>query len=133
MPRFSYTGRMSKVFSPRRLDVKSFAEEGGVLSGEEWVRDHARLVAETEGRPVASPVTWSAVGEMRNPSHVHPEIWLHLKANALLPLTCQRCLGPVDVPVEVDRTFRFAPDEEIAQAVGGGAHLRVSRRSAGGT
>lgn len=107
---------MSKVFSPRRLDVKSFAEEGGVLSGEEWVRDHARLVAETEGRPVASPVTWSATGEMRNPSHVHPEMWLHLKVNALLPLTCQRCLGPVDVPVEVDRTFRFAPDEEIAAA-----------------
>ena len=107
---------MSKVFAPRRLDVKSFAEEGGVLSGEERVADHARLVAETEGRPVAAPVTWSATGEMRNPSHVHPEIWLHLKANALLPLTCQRCLGPVDVAVEVDRTFRFAPDEEMAAA-----------------
>lgn len=107
---------MSKEFAPRRLDVKSFAEEGGALSGEEWVRDHGRLVAEAEGRPVAAPVTWSATGELRNPSHVHPEIWLHLKADAILPLTCQRCLGAVEVPVQVDRFFRFAPDEEMAAA-----------------
>lgn len=107
---------MNKEFAARRLDVKRFAEEGAALSGHQAVQDHPRLLAETQGRGAASPVTWSASGELRNPRHVHPEIWLHLKANALLALTCQRCLGPVDVPVEVERSFRFAADEDLAAA-----------------
>jgi uncharacterized protein len=78
-------------------------------------------MAETQGRGAELPVAWSATGEIRNPGHVQPEIWVHLKANALLPLTCQRCLAPVDVPVAVDRPFRFAPDEEMAAAQDGEA------------
>ena len=73
-------------------------------------------MAETQGRGGESPVTWSATGELRNPGHVHPEVWLHLKADAVLSLTCQRCLGPVDVAVAVDRSFRFVPDEDTAAA-----------------
>jgi uncharacterized protein len=107
---------MSKEFAARRLDVKGFAEEGATLKGEQPLREHARLLAETDGRGASSPVTWSASGELRNPRHVHPEIWLHLEAQTVLPLTCQRCLGPVDVTVAVDRTFRFAPDEDMAAA-----------------
>jgi uncharacterized protein len=107
---------MNKEFAARRLDVKRFAEEGAALSGHQAVQDHPRLLAETQGRGAASPVTWSASGELRNPRHVHPEIWLHLKASALLALTCQRCLGPVDVPVAVERSFRFAADEDLAAA-----------------
>jgi uncharacterized protein len=61
-------------------------------------------------------VTWSTRGEIRFPRQVQPEIWLHLKAGALLSLTCQRCLGPVEVPVSVDRSFRFVNDEETAAA-----------------
>jgi uncharacterized protein len=107
---------MSKEFAARRLDVKSFAEDGAVISGEEPVQQHERLMAETEGRGAASPVAWAATGELRNPRHVHPEIWLHLQASAVLPLTCQRCLGPVDVAVAVERSFRFVPDEDMAAA-----------------
>jgi uncharacterized protein len=107
---------MSKQFAARRLDMKSFAQEGAELSGQEPMHEHPRLMAETEGRGAGAPVTWSANGEMRNPGHVHPEVWLHLKANAQLPLTCQRCLEPVNVAVEVDRLFRFVPDEELAAA-----------------
>src|SRR5206468_2846379 len=84
-------------------DVRRFAEEGGALSSEEPVQKHERLMAETQGRGGASAVSWSASGEMRNPGHVHPEIWLHVRASAVLPLTCQRCLGPVDVPLSVER------------------------------
>lgn len=107
---------MSKQFSPRRLDVRAFAEEGAQLSGQEALRSHERLLAETQGRGAESSVTWSAAGEMRNPLHVAPEVWLHLKAGALLSLTCQRCLQPVDVPVQVDRSFRFVADEQTASA-----------------
>jgi uncharacterized protein len=107
---------MPKQFSARHLDVKAFAEEGGELAGEEPLRDHARLLSETQGRGAERPVTWSATAEVRNPRHVQPEIWLHLKAAGRLSLTCRRCLMPVDVPVAVDRSFRFVADEETAAA-----------------
>lgn len=105
---------MSKEFSARHLDVKSFAEHGAALSGKEPLQTLARLRAETRERDDAPPVVWTASGELRNPGHVHPEIWLHLKAQAVLGLTCQRCLGPVDVPVVAERSFRFVADEDMA-------------------
>jgi uncharacterized protein len=107
---------MSKQFSARRLDVKSFAEEGGTATGQEPLRTHPRLLAETQGRQPEAPVTWSATGELRNPRHVHPQLWVHLKAGATLSLTCQRCLAPVDVAVSTDRSFRFVAEEETAAA-----------------
>jgi uncharacterized protein len=107
---------MSKEFAARRLDVKGFAEEAATLRGEEPLREHPRLMAETQGRGASSAVSWSANGELRNPRHVHPEIWLHLQAQAVLSLTCQRCLEPVEVLVAVDRSFRFVADEDMAAA-----------------
>jgi len=107
---------MTKEFAARRLDVTSFAEEGASLSGVSAVRNHVRLMAETQGRGPESPLEWSVAGEMRNRQHVQPEIWLHLKAGVNLSLTCQRCLEPVEVPVSVDRSFRFVSDEEMAAA-----------------
>jgi uncharacterized protein len=107
---------MSKDFAARRLDVKGFAQEAGVLHGHEPMRNLTRLLAEAQGRGADAPVNWVAEGELRNPGHVNPEIWLHLRADAVLALTCQRCLTEVDVAVAVDRRFRFAPDEEAAAA-----------------
>jgi uncharacterized protein len=105
---------MSKEFAAARLDVKAFAEDAATLNGEDLVQQHVRLMAETQGRGADGAVTWSATGEVRNPLHVHPEIWLHLKAHTVLPLTCQRCLAPVEVQVDVQRSFRFVEDEEMA-------------------
>lgn len=107
---------MPKEFSAQRLDVKAFAEEGASLSGQAPVSAFERLMAETGGRGGDRLVTWSAEGALRNPHHVHPEIWLQLQAGARLSLTCQRCLAPVDVDVAVDRTFRFVADEAMAEA-----------------
>lgn len=107
---------MKNEFAVRRLDVKAFAQEGGQAAGEDTVGQHQRLMAETQGRGMALPVAWSARGELRNPQHVHPETWLHLQASTVLPMTCQRCLAPVNIPVAVDRAFRFVADEETAAA-----------------
>lgn len=107
---------MRKEFSARRLEVRGFAEEGATVGGQEPLRDFSRLFAETQGRGGESLVTWSASGELRNPGHVHPEIWVHLRAQAILALTCQRCLAPVDVPIAVERSFRFVADEDMAAA-----------------
>lgn len=107
---------MPKEFSAQRLDIKAFAEEGASLSGQALVSAFERLMAETEGRGAGHAVTWAARGELRNPRHVHPEIWLHLEAGARLSLTCQRCLAPVDVDLSVERTFRFVATEAMAEA-----------------
>lgn len=107
---------MKKEFAARRLDIRAFAEDGAALAGAEALDQHPRLLAETAGRGAGTPVAWTARGELRNPRHLHPEVWLHLQAHAALPLTCQRCLAPVEVPVAVDRSFRFVADEATAAA-----------------
>jgi uncharacterized protein len=107
---------MSKEFAARRLDIKAFAEAGAQVQGEQRLREYGRLLAETQGRGAESAVAWTVSGEIRNPLHVQPEVWLHLQAKATLPLTCQRCLAPVDVLVSVDRSFRFVSDEQVAAA-----------------
>jgi uncharacterized protein len=107
---------MAKDFDPHRLDVRRFAEEGGVLQSASELRVFTRLQAETAVAAPLLPVHWHARGELLNPSHVAPEVWLHVEANAILPLVCQRCLQPVELPVAVDRSFRFVPDEATAAA-----------------
>jgi uncharacterized protein len=107
---------MTRQFSPERLDVAPFAEEGAELSGKIRLGALHRLAEEAAGPVDAREVEWSARGEMRNPQHVQPEIWLHLQAEAMLPMVCQRCLEPVEIPLEVDRSFRFVADEATAAA-----------------
>jgi len=107
---------MPKEFIAQRLDVQAFAEDAAQLTGAGTLGAHERLMAETQGRGAERTLAWSAHGELRNPQHVQPEVWLHLQAGAPLSLTCQRCLAPVDVSVSVDRSFRFVADEATALA-----------------
>lgn len=107
---------MKNEFAVRRLDVKAFAEACGQLAGQETIGRQQRLMAETQGSSVEPTMSWSAQGELRNPGLGQPEVWLHLRAQIVLPMTCQRCLGPVDVPIAVDRWFRFVADETTAAA-----------------
>jgi uncharacterized protein len=107
---------MAKDFDPHRLDIRRFAEEGGELEASVGLHAFARLTAETQQPENARPVHWHAHGEIVNPRHIQPEIWLHLDAQTQLPLVCQRCLHPVDVPLAVNRSFRFVSDEATAAA-----------------
>ncbi|TFZ04042.1 YceD family protein [Ramlibacter humi] len=107
---------MTRVFQPQRLDVRAFAEEGAELTGDARIADLPRLAQEARGQGADRPVHWHAEGELVNPKHVQPEIWLHLDADTVLPMTCQRCLEPLDVPLRVERSFRFVADEETAAA-----------------
>lgn len=107
---------MPKVFKARALDVEAFAEAGAQMSGTSTLAEFERLLGETEGRGADLPLAWSVRGELRNPHHVRPEVWLHLQAQGVLPLACQRCLAPVDVQVRIDRPFRFVADEATAEA-----------------
>lgn len=104
------------VFKPQRLDVAAFARAGAVLEGQVSVPDLPRLNEGTCPPDDAPPevACWKAVGWQKEVLGGSPEVWLRLQARTVVWLTCQRCLQPLRWPLEVDRSFRFMPDEEQA-------------------
>ena len=107
---------MNKEFVASRLDVRSFAQAGAELSGQIPLQVFSRLMAESSEHVGPRLVDWHARGELRNAAGGADQIWLQLTASVSLPMTCQRCLTPVDIQLSVDRLFRFVPDEEVAAA-----------------
>lgn len=102
---------------PRRLDIATFATQGGELEGRWPLADLPRLAEDapvTDDAPSLSDVSWSAHAERRPVKGGEPELWLHLEASADVPRECQRCLAPVALPVAIDRWLRFVPDEALA-------------------
>lgn len=108
------------AWNPSRLDARRFAEADGHLQGECAVSDLKRLADDIHPQALASagePVTWQADGELRLASDgAAPAVWLHLQAQTVVALTCQRCLGPVETPLVVDRWYRFVATEAQAEA-----------------
>lgn len=105
---------------PRRLDVAAFALAAGRLTGEWPLAELPRLLQ--DALPVgkdgsAQLVCWSATGERRSASAGDDQIRLHLHASTALQLTCQRCLQPMTVNLDVQATFRFVHGEDQAQAL----------------
>ncbi len=100
--------------------MQAFAREGASLSETTVLQNLQRLNKELQGLQPNLSVRWQAHGETRAASGSSgapgedQDIWLHLQANTSLPLSCQRCLGPVMVGLEIDQWFRFVATEEIA-------------------
>ena len=108
---------MTKDYSPDRLDIKAFVQAGAHLQGHDALLKYERLVQEAQGLHPDLTVNWQVRGELRAVEGQAPESWLHLTVQATQPLLCQRCLSPVDVPLQVDRWFRFVADEATAEAL----------------
>lgn len=107
---------MKQDLPTRHLDVRAFARSAGTLHGTADLSDFARLAEDCVGGGAGVAVHWSADGELRDGPGGAPEVLLHLQVDTRLPLTCQRCLEPVETAVAVDQWFRFVPDEEAADA-----------------
>lgn len=105
---------MKPDYDPRNLNVLAFAKAGGTVHADERLLRFERLLEETQGLGAQALVRYSAQGHLRNDAAGLDEPWLSLQAEVVLPLTCQRCLGPVDVKVVFDRDFRFVASEELA-------------------
>ena len=90
------------------------------MRGEVQVMDLIRLREDLHagGEAVATgPVTWQARAELRPAAQGGaPAAWMHLEASAEVPLTCQRCLGPVQVTLQLDRWFRLVATEALSEA-----------------
>ena len=101
---------------PSHLDVKAFAQAASAIAGHDLLSKYERLMQETQGLGAERPLNWSARGELRTDEAGAEQVWLHLTVDTSLPLTCQRCMGPVDLAVVVNRSFRFVDSEEAAEA-----------------
>lgn len=105
---------MSKSNHASRLNMQAFASEGVPLVETTLLKNLERLAQEAQGLQPDASVRWQASAEMRPGSGAEEDIWLHLQARTSFPLTCQRCMGAVVVPLEVDQWYRFVASEEIA-------------------
>ena len=108
---------MSKTFAPGRLDVAAFAQAKASLSAHDSIQKYERLAQELRAPEADLTIDWQADGEQRSAVDGSRRPALHLRAQATLPLTCQRCMGEVRVPLAVDRHFVFVPDEDTAAAL----------------
>lgn len=98
------------------LNMQAFAEAGVPLIGATPLQNLERLTQDIIGSQPDLIVNWQAKPELRVGSTGQTDIWLHLTANATLPLTCQRCMGPVQTDVQTDQWYRFVTSEDIAMA-----------------
>jgi uncharacterized protein len=108
----------ARSHDPRRLDVAAFAASAGELMGDVPLESLDRLAESVlSAEPAGAAIHWQAEGEQRPVTGSEPEIWLHLTAQACVAMRCQRCLGAVAVPLDVDRWIRFVRDAAQAEAL----------------
>ncbi len=101
-------------YDAQHLNIEAFAIANGSIAGTESLARFGRLLEEAQGAGSQNPVHLTAKGMTRPNGSTSEQIWLALTAEVALPQTCQRCLGPVDVPVSFAREFRFVASEEVA-------------------
>jgi len=99
---------------PRIFDVKLLCRDAAQVEGSFALATMPRLASSLQGVPDTA-VTWKALGSRRPVIGGEPENWLHLQAQALVPLQCQRCLQTYAQALRVDRRFLFVAHESQAE------------------
>lgn len=101
---------------PTKFDIEEAARTSLRIAGVDTLLNYPRLRQETQAPAVDQPLHWCAQFDWRPDQTGQPCAWLRLEVSTALAQICQRCLGPVDVPVSVDRVFRFVDSEAVAEA-----------------
>jgi len=109
--------RSPRPIVPTKLDIGAFIESLVSLDGQTPMTDMPRLsegLAPEIAPSTMQPANWRVQGELVAQRVGPPQTWLLLEAQATLPWVCQRCLHPVELPIEVSRKLRFVKDEATA-------------------
>jgi uncharacterized protein len=107
---------MSRNFKAQGLNLQELAHDGQPWSETTLIADLQRLAAEAPSVSSTDAVQWQVTGELRPQAGAEDQVWLHLSAEASVPLTCQRCMTTVSTPLEIDQWYRFVDSEDIAMA-----------------
>jgi uncharacterized protein len=100
---------------PRALILRAACAEGQRLADRWPLAGFERLLPSLAAVPADADVAWQADASERAVTGGEPERWLHLRAQATVPLQCQRCLGALAAPLAVDRHLRFVAGEDEAE------------------
>ncbi len=100
--------------APQLFDVKLVCRDAAQLEGSFALATMVRLATSLQGVPDTA-VTWKVQGSRRPVTGGEPEHWLHLQAQARVPLQCQRCLQTYTQALHVDRRFLFVAHESQAE------------------
>ncbi len=98
---------------PRSVDVPALGKHAGTLQGQ-WALSGMTRLVESLSAATEGSATWSAHASLLPVTGGVPELWLELKAQAEVPLQCQRCLQTLLEALTVQRRFRFVRTEEEA-------------------
>ena len=106
---------MANLTQLTHLDISQLAHAGDGVSGRARAAVFTRLMQDVLDAGSERVVDWSAQGHSRQTFGASkPQVWLTVQASVDLLMTCQSCLEPVEVTLQVDREFRFVADEEQA-------------------
>ncbi len=105
----------ARSFDPRHLDVPAFAADAALLQGGWPLSGMPRLLQDAPPQTADAQLEWSVRGERRAVAGDDDHILLHLQARAGVWLSCQRCLQPVHVPLQVQTSLRFVRGEAQAE------------------
>ncbi len=106
---------MKHEYLPRSVSIKAFAQDAGTLESSLPLADFERLREESLGPMEGMKVAFAAQGAMREDGAGQEEPWVHLSGTTTLTMTCQRCLAPVAVDIDFERSFRFVANEALAE------------------
>lgn len=96
------------------VNLLELARTSGHAQGEAELRDFPRLWPELlPGSP--QQVTWRVEAQWRH-SAATQALWMRLMLRAQVEVSCQSCLAPMTVALDVDRWFRFVETEAEAEA-----------------
>ncbi len=98
---------------PRALRVEPLCKESGRLQGSWPLAALTRLAEGFSAAPDGS-ARWALEGSTQHPAGSAVQLWVRLTAQAVVPLQCQRCLGPLVQHLQVDRSIRFVHGEDLA-------------------
>lgn len=107
---------MTRSLQATRLNIQALAQEGVPFIASTLLQNMERLAQEAQDLQPDSVINWQARAELRPCAGADDQLWLHLQAKVAFPLTCQRCMGVVLTPLEVDQWYRFVASEEVAMA-----------------
>jgi uncharacterized protein len=107
---------MTRQQSLHSINLQALADSGKALIENTPLHNLERLAHESIGLQPDLMVNWEVKSELRTGAAGQMDTWLHLQAATSVPLTCQRCMGAVQAPLQVDQWYRFVASEDIAMA-----------------
>lgn len=99
--------------NPRAARVEPLCRAGASLEGS-WPLVSLQRLSEDFAAAADGSAHWTLQGSTKAVAGAEPELWVQLNAHAVVPLQCQRCLGPMAQRLIVNRAIRFVRGEELA-------------------